>query len=57
MDEILTFQFHWAVTTPKMGNKVAQNVFPKKLAFSHQNNESAVLNDQTPNIRAIFLAT
>ena len=39
-DGIFTFQFHntyWAVKTPKNGNKVAQNVLPKKQAFSRQN--------------------
>ena len=39
-DGVFTFQFHntyWAVKTPKNGNKVAQNVLPKKLAFSRQN--------------------
>ena len=39
-DGVFTIQFqntYWAVKTPKNGNKVAQNVLPKKLAFSCQN--------------------
>ena len=35
-DSILTFEFHntyWAVTPPKMGNKIAQNALPKKWLF------------------------
>ena len=46
-DGVLTFQFHntyWAVTTPKMGNKVVQNVLPKKWLFLAQISHAKLQN-------------